>query len=89
MDISFIKGCMLSGTILWVWKVYSEFKYISLLNENKLDELERRIESLEDFRLRFYQLYTAKDQRAWTLDSDEEDSDDYEDEDEDEEEEED
>ena len=82
MDLSFIKGCLLSGTIFWGWKVYSDFKYISIINENKLDEMERRIENLEDFRLRFYQLYSAKDQRAWTFDSDSDDASDY-DEDED------
>ena len=83
MDLSFVKGCLFSGTILWGWKVYSDFKYISIINENKLDEMERRIENLEDFRLRFYQLYTAKDQRAWTLDSDDESEYDYEEEEED------
>lgn len=79
MDLSFVKGCLVTGTIFWVLKVYSDFQYISIINENKLDEMERRIENLEDFRLRFYQLYTARDQRAWTLESDDEDDSDYDD----------
>lgn len=84
MDIAFWKGFLLSTSVFLGLKVYTDFKHMSLLNNERLKELERRIENQEDFQMRFYQLYTHQDRRAWTFDSDDDcsQSEDYEDDDE-------
>lgn len=73
-------GQKLAG-VRGAWFVETETQFGTFVPSEKgcvaqrMRELERRIETLEDFRLRFYQSYTAKDQRAWSLDTDDESSD--------------
>lgn len=79
MDLEFVKGAILSSSFLICYKVYSDLYYENIIYQNKLDELEKRIDNLEDFRLRFYQLYSVRSKRIWDEEdlSDDEDYDEY------------
>lgn len=71
MNFEFMKGFIVSSTIILCYKVYSDLHYQKIIGDIKIDELEKRVDSLEDFRLRFYQLYTVRDRRIWDEDESE------------------
>ena len=66
VDYGFLKGIGISIVMVLGYKIYSdqkikEMEHNSKLGDlnSKLGELESRIENLEDFKFRFYQLYTT------------------------------
>ncbi len=66
VDYGFLKGIGISLVMMVGYKIYTdqkikEMEHNSKLQEliSKLGELESRIENLEDFKFRFYQLYTT------------------------------
>lgn len=79
MDLEFIKGTVITSTIIFCYKIYSDLRYEKRINDQKIQELEMRIDNLEDFRLRFYQLYSVRSKRIWDEEdlSDDEDYDEY------------
>jgi thymidylate synthase len=66
VDYGFLKGIGISLVIIVGYKIYTDQKIkemehnsrLQVLN-SKFGELESRIENLEDFKFRFYQLYTT------------------------------
>jgi len=63
MELEFIKGVFVSSTLILCYKIYSDLKYQKRISDQKIEEFERRIDNLEDFRLRFYQLYIGRYRR--------------------------
>lgn len=66
MNTGFLKGIGISLFIVIGYKTYSDQKITEMEHNSKLQvlnsklgELESRIENLEDFKFRFYQLYTT------------------------------
>lgn len=65
-DYEFLKGIGISLVIVVGYKIYTdqkikdlEYNYELKELKSKLGELESRIENLEDFKFRFYQLYNT------------------------------
>jgi len=69
----FLKGCIFTSSFFLCYKAYSDFYHYRQFLDVKLEEFDHRLDNLEDFRLRFYQIYTARDRRVWDYSSDEED----------------
>jgi|DEB0MinimDraft_10_1074344.scaffolds.fasta_scaffold32331_3 hypothetical protein len=61
MNTDYIKGFSTGVFILVCYKVVSDYRFLKI----RADELERRIDTLEDFRLHFYQMHTVRDNRVW------------------------
>ena len=86
MDYGFLKGIGISLFVITSYRIYVEQK-IKHLEQNskiqdlsfKISELESRIENLEDFKFRFYQIYTTskglQGVGVWNEWNDEDDSD--------------
>lgn len=60
VDTGFIKGFCVSLLVVFSYKIYSDNCIKELEINNKLSNLEVRIENLEDFKFGLFQMYTGK-----------------------------